>query len=45
MSTGQIFFLAGAAGLIGSIIATVVSMIAMRRKKKKLNTEIWNEYR
>lgn len=45
MSTGLIFFLAGAVGLIACAIATVVSAVAMHKKKKKLHTEIWSEYR
>lgn len=45
MSTGQIFFVAGIVGLIASAAATVVCAVALRRKEKKISTEIWDEYR
>lgn len=45
MSTGQIFFVSGVLGLVASVAATVICTVALRRKEKKISTEIWDEYR
>lgn len=45
LSTGQIFFIAGAGGLLLAGMATVISSVVLRRKNKKIREEIWNEYK
>lgn len=44
MSTGQIFFVAGIAGMIASAVAGVVAARVLSRQEKKLKEQIWNEY-
>ena len=45
LSTGQIFFIGGIAGLLVAFVATVVSVSVFHKKEKRLKEEIWNEYR
>ncbi len=45
MSTGQIFFAAGIAGMIATAIAAVIAVWVLHRQEKKLREQIWKEYR
>lgn len=45
MSTGQIFFAAGIAGMIASGVAAGIAFWVLRRQEKKLREQIWKEYR
>lgn len=45
LSTGQIFFAAGIAGLVLAALATAVGVPLLRRQEKRLKEEIWREYR
>ena len=45
MSTGQIFFAVGIAGMIIAAIAAVIAFRVLRSKEKKLNEQIWKEYK
>lgn len=45
MSTGQIFFAAGIAGMIATAIAAVIAVCVLHRQEKKLREQIWKEYR
>ena len=45
MSTGQIFFAVGIAGMIIAAIAGVIAFRVLRSKEKKLNEQIWKEYK
>ena len=42
MSTGQIFFAVGIAGMIASAVAGIIAVRALQ--EKKLKEQIWNEY-
>ena len=44
MSTGQIFFAVGIAGMIASAVAGIIAASALSRQEKKLKEQIWNEY-
>lgn len=45
LTTGQIIFFAGLAGLACALAATILTVRAYRRNEKKLREEIWREYR
>lgn len=45
MSTGQLFFAAGAAGMIATAILALVSIRLLRKEKKELQEQIWKEYK
>lgn len=45
MSTGQIFFYAGLAGIILSGIAGIVCIIMLRREKQSLQRKMWSQYK
>lgn len=45
MSTGQLFFAAGIAGMIAVAILAAVSIRLLRKEKKELQQQIWKEYK
>lgn len=45
LTTGQIVFAVGLAGLAASLIATIVTAKTYRKNEKKLREDIWREYK
>ena len=45
LTTGQIVFAVGLAGLAASLIATIVTTKTYHKNEKKLREDIWREYR
>lgn len=45
MSTGQIFFVAGIAGMIATVVVAIVVFRSLRQQEKKIKEQIWKEYR
>ena len=45
LTTGQIVFAVGLAGLAASLIATIVTTKTYHKNEKKLRGDIWREYK
>ena len=45
LTTGQIVFAVGLAGLAASLIATIVTTKTYHKNEKKLREDIWREYK
>lgn len=45
LSTGQIFFIAGIAGMIATAVVALICIGMMRKKGETLRSEIWKKYR
>lgn len=44
MSTGQIFFVVGIAGMLATAVAGLVAARMLSKQEKRLKEQIWNEY-
>lgn len=45
LSTGQIFFFGGIAGMAASAVVALICIGIMRKKGEELRSEIWKKYR